>query len=55
MIIYDFVIRGFICSMSAELSLSTPFSPILRLLVLGYGYCYAAFLLGVVNFIMFID
>ena len=48
MIIYDFVIRGFI---SRTLSLSTPFSPILLLLLLGYGYCYAAFLLGVVNFI----
>ena len=39
MIIYDFVIRGFICSLCAELPLPPPFSPIL-LLLLGCGYCY---------------
>ena len=36
--IYDFVIRGFICSLWTELPLPPPFSPIL--LLLGYGYCY---------------
>ena len=40
MIIYDFVIRGFICSLRTELPLPPPFSPILLLLLLGYGYCY---------------
>ena len=40
MIIYDFVIRGFICSLWAELPLPPPFSPILLLLLLEYGYCY---------------
>ena len=42
MIIYDFVIHGFICSLWAELPLPPPFSPIfIPLLLLGYGYCYA--------------
>ena len=40
MIVYEFVIRGFICSLLAELPLPPPFSPILLLLLLGYGYCY---------------
>ena len=58
MIIYDFVIRGFICSLWAELPLLSPppFSPILLLLLLGYGYCYVKvsfqrFLLEAANFI----
>ena len=38
MIIYDFVSRGFICSLWAELPLPPHFSPVL--LLLGYDYCY---------------
>ena len=57
MIVYHFVIRGFICSLGAELPLPAPFSPISHLLLLGYGYCYVKvsfqcfFLLEAVNFI----
>ena len=57
MTVYDFVIRGFICSLWAELPIPPPFSPIKLLLLLGYGYCYVKvsfqrfFLLEAVNFI----